>query len=800
MRFVMKTISRYLALATVIATALTGCAKEPITHPSESGISKASSVEPVITVDQEINQVTFALPEGTKAVIPVWLFQDNKGDWTQYVAKDGFQKIFATAGDYTVRMKLMNANGLSPDYVEKTFHIDNTIFDFGKYNTLLTGGDKKDWHIDNTAAGHLACGEPGTSGTGWWSAQPDEKKATGMYDNTMTFDITGNAYTFNPGDAGTIYVNTGITDAPYGSFNPGDGVDYNYPVEAQSTTWSWDVVGADLYLILPAKTLWPYYPNVEFIAAPRLKVEKITAKSMDLVADNGSIAWHFTLASGAAEQTFKGFKYESEFNIWRPADEAHTYSYYYAPGWAQIDNPATAYENGTYTLTFPSATSERWQAQFFIIPDNPIALSSALQYDYSVIITSSTSFTAHTKLTDTSSDGNFLFDADIQLNAYEDYVFYGYGVPGIDADGVKMVFDFGTCPDNTEITIKNIVVKDHANDDGTVVPSPDPGPDPEPEEEAFYDITGPTNFWRNSDLSVVFWYADAGWGQIADPEYEWLDGDARNFKVIMPAGIGGSEWQGQTHFTIAHSMEAAKLYDFCATLNSSEDCTITVKVAWEGNDNDHAAFYTNSVELSAYEDFTFKMPKIAPDVDYDRIAVFFDFGRTPAGAEVFIKDVCLQEHQDPKTGTEIWDNSKVTLDYWYADAGWAQIANPETSEIEGGWSFVMPAGIGGSEWQGQTKFYLDAGAKADKKYNFSVVLNSSEDCVCTVKLAWKGNDNDHAFFYVGDVQLSAYEDIKFEQKGVAPDVDYDNIALFVDLGRTPAGATVEVKNISLKEL
>ena len=46
-------------------------------------------------------------------------------------------------------------------------------------------------------------------------------------------------------------------------------------------------------------------------------------------------------------------------------------------------------------------------------------------------------------------------------------------VPGIDAAAVKMVFDFGGNPDDTEVTISNIVLKDHAIDDGTVLPNPE---------------------------------------------------------------------------------------------------------------------------------------------------------------------------------------------------------------------------------------------------------------------------------------------------------------------------------------
>ena len=329
---------------------------------------------------------------------------------------------------------------------------------------------------------------------------------------------------------------------------------------------------------------------------------------------------------------------------------------------------------------------------------------------------------------------------------------------------------------------------------------PDPGP--QPEEGAYWGITDPTNIWRNSGISTVFWYANAGWGQIADPEYEWIGEGGYDFKLTIPAEIGGSEWMGQTHFTIEHPAEAAKLYDFCATINCSADCPVTVKLAWEGNDNDHSFFYVNDFKCTAFEDCTFKMPKISPDCDYDRIAVFFDFGRTPAGATVEIKDVCFQEHMDPRdalAGTNIWDPSKVAVSYWYSAGDWSGNLHPEIADIEGGYSVKIPDGIGGAEWMGQTHFTLDAPASAAKKYAFQITLNSSADCTCTVKLAWEGNDNDHAFFYDGSVALTAYDDVVYLKDDITPDTDYSKIALFVDLGRTPAGATVEIKNIKLIE-
>jgi hypothetical protein len=810
----MKNIFKFFALAGLMLIAF-ACVPDMIIHPTEDGIVSASTVQPIIVVDQEINQVTFNIPVGTKGVIPVWQFQDKNGDWTSYSAQDGLKKIYTKAGDYSVRMLLMNASGVSPDYVETTFHIDNTIMNFDKYITFISGatsGSEKEWRIDNSLKGHLGCGPSGSSGLEWWSAGPDEKKDFGVYDNRMTFK-SEYSYTFDPGDAGTIYINIdGVTKSEYTKYKEGATADYNVPVKAMTTSYEFDVQGDDLYLVLPANTYWPYFPNDAFIDNPRLKVESMTAKAMELVSDNGEIAWHFSLTSGAAEQEFNGYKYKAESNMWKPIDDASDFvisTMYYAHGnnWEGYPDGSMTFnqEGAKWSINLPYESDQQWQAQFHIQPTS-LPLNSATHYDFSCIVNSSTTFGKVTvKLTDNTDDGNFLFAESFEVKAFEDYIFYLTDLAGIDAANTKLVFDFGGCREGTEMIIKNIVLKDHAIDDGTILPGDDPD---NPEEEgAHYDVDNPaTNFWLNSDLGFTYWYSAGDWsGQLA-PEYEWINGDQKDFKLVIPDGIGGSEWMGQTHFTIDHAVSASKNYDFCATINASSDFTCTVKLAWEGNDNDHAFFYVNDFKVKAFEDCKFKMPSIVPDVDYDKVAVFFDFGRTPAGTEITISDVCLQEHQDPKgggqevTGNEIWDNSKVTITYWYANSGWGQIANPETSGIAGGWSFIMPAEIGGSEWQGQTHFTMPAAVSPDKKYQFKVTLNSSAECVCTVKLAWEGNDNDHAFFYDNNVQLKAFEDVVYVQYPISPDVAYDKLALFVDLGRTPAGAEVQIKDISLIEV
>ena len=810
----MKHIFRYLGVTLLLAGIISACSPEKITHPSEAGIPSATQIEPVISVDQEINQVTFALPAGTKGLIPVWLFQDKTGDWTQYSAQNGLKKIFTTAGDYSVRMHLMNSNGMSPDFVQKTFHIDNTIMNFDKYNTMLTGGSQKEWRIDNSVAGHMGCGPSGTSGTEWWSANPDDKKDWGVYDNRMTFVLEGNVYQFDPGAAGTIYVNTGISSEPYGSHNTNDGKDYLYPVEAQTAEWSWEVDGEDLYLILPANTYWPYYANVDFIANPRFKVESISTKSADLVIDNGEIAWHFTITSGAAEVKFNGFNYNHEANLWKPVDAegAHSYSFFYAPGWTQIADPEVSCAGGKYTFSLPSATSEQWQAQCFIIPTTDLPLSAATNYDFSCILNSSTDIKKVTlKLTDTANDGNFLFTENVNLTAFEDYVFYLSDLPGIDAAAVKMVFDFGGNPDNTEVSVSNIVLKDHAIDDGTVLPSVPEDPVAGPEE---YKYDSEANLWKAADAahSYSFFYAPS-WSQLPDPEVE---NNGNEYLLKLPSATF-AQWQAQ-FFIIPDNpvaLESSKSYDFSVVLNSTTDIrAVTLKLTDVSSDDNF--LFTENVNLTAFEDYIFDLSDL-PGIDAAAVKMVFDFGGNPDNTEVTIKRIVLKDHaiddgthkggasgENPgggldTSGTDIWDNAKVSYTWWYSMADWSGTLTPEISTISNGWKVVIPAGIGGSEWQGQTHFTLDAPASAAKKYDFCVTLNSSAACTCSVKLAWEGNDKDHAFFYDGNVALSAYEDFQYIQSGVSPDADYDKLALFIDLGRTPAGAEVEIKDIHLYE-
>ena len=57
-------------------------------------------------------------------------------------------------------------------------------------------------------------------------------------------------------------------------------------------------------------------------------------------------------------------------------------------------------------------------------------------------------------------DNTFYFAERVKVEAYSDYVFEMTGMPGIDMDDINLVFDFGSNPDNTEVTISKVIFKE----------------------------------------------------------------------------------------------------------------------------------------------------------------------------------------------------------------------------------------------------------------------------------------------------------------------------------------------------
>ena len=69
-------------------------------------------------------------------------------------------------------------------------------------------------------------------------------------------------------------------------------------------------------------------------------------------------------------------------------------TFYYAPGWSAIADPAYTLENGTYNVKLSEATDDTWQAQMAMATN--ISTEATKNYDFSVILTASV---AHSNVT-----------------------------------------------------------------------------------------------------------------------------------------------------------------------------------------------------------------------------------------------------------------------------------------------------------------------------------------------------------------------------------------------------------------
>lgn len=354
-------------------------------------------------------------------------------------------------------------------------------------------------------------------------------------------------------------------------------------------------------------------------------------RNADGISD-GSITKEFIIEK-TQMNGFGGFDPESDFNLFKGVtfDEP---SFYYAPGWAQVANPSYTYIDGTYSLTLPTATSERWQAQMLI--NTGVAITSGASYDFSVIMTSTTAHSGvKVKICQADDDNLILMDQDFPLEANEPKALWASGLEGVDLSNVKVVFDFGGNADNTDIIIESFVLKDHANDDGTVVPD-----EPEQPEPTWSDVDSPDNLWSTANYTTTFYYAP-GWTQIADPTYS-QDGTTHSLTF---AEATAEKWQNQFTLTTDNvALSAGENYDFRVIVHTSVELpAMTYKICQA--DDDANALFEQTTAVAANEDVAVKAINV-PGVAITQGKLVFDFGGNAANTTVTLSDIILQVHKD----------------------------------------------------------------------------------------------------------------------------------------------------------
>ncbi len=638
----MKTTLKYIALS-MSAALMAACSPDYIT-PDQAKLPQAADFDVQVEVNQETNYVTFNM--NNNGIVPVWIVgatdpidnaNGSKVTGKNYAyTGNGLLLRFRDEGKHTVEVKAYNAHGISVGSQMVEFTLNNTYrdpFDPAPYIKALSDGSTKTWEWNHTVAGHFGCGPFGGTGTEWWSAGAEEKKDWSLYDDKITFGADG-SYIYDPGD-GQLYVNanSGIK-SEYAT-----GEDYLVPWEKTTATYSvesnWNDAGVEeIYITLPKGTPMSYVADQTELDDPRyLVLESKPAdmkKCLKLVANlktSGNpdgIAWHYEFVKeGSAGgdvtdplygKTSKTWVLDSEANghIGCGPDQSNPAGWWAAgpnekAGFGLYDDEITFYADGKYVFN-PGADGKIYINKEVTAIGPGTTQSEDYDIDWTV------------------QESTYTLNGDVLT--FPEGVVIGYV-----ANNESVTNPTYVITENTED--KLVIVANFSGISWQYIYKPKPD---------VFDVDGPGNFWKSASVSMTYWYSPSDWSGGLNPETETLENNG--LKVVIPEGIGGNEWQGQTVFHTDIPMSASKTYDFCVTVEADQDIpAMTFKLAWEGNDNDHAAFYVNDFAVEAGEPATFKMESVVPDVDYDKVVLFVDLGRSTAGTTVTFTKICLQEHK-----------------------------------------------------------------------------------------------------------------------------------------------------------
>ena len=633
----MKNLFIYSIGVLLTGVMMTACSPESFDGADPNGIPSVSDVDFSINVDQETNQMiaTYTPQPGT---YPVWIINGTTYSTLQEV---GYQN--PEAGSYTIDLKLGNRNGFSQGVVSKSFTFNETKIDYSADFKRLCD---KEWRIANREVAHMGCGPAGTDGAGWWSAQPDDKKDFGVYDDRITFTADtrkGGSYTYSAGEDGMTYVNVGS------KWGAGADADIDVALGNQTSTWSFEVydwedadgnVSKQTYIQLAANTLFPYISGDAQYENPKFRIEELTAKKMILVYDapDRSIAWRFILTNGEDEPDNNDtpsadWDYASGANLWKSVDDGtlfEAFGYWFADdSWTALPTQPEATHNGdVYELTIPEGTGgSQWQGQFHI--DTKLTASAAKAYNFYLVMEADSDCPGVTfKLTD-AGDSNFFIEERNDVKADVPFVLKREGVTlkdGKDADAIRLFFDFGGAPAGTHIKISKIYF----------------------EEDVIINYDDANNLWKGVDEGTVgsefgYWFADDSWTALPTQPVAKHSGDT--YEITLPEGMGGSQWQGQFHIDTKLTASAAKAYHFKMVVEADDDCPgVTIKLTDAGDTN---FFCEGRHDIQGGKPFEFvlKGATLKEGQDADAVRLFFDFGGSPAGTNIKISKITLIEAQ-----------------------------------------------------------------------------------------------------------------------------------------------------------
>ena len=526
----------------------------------------------------------------------------------------------------------------------------------------------------------------------------------------------------------------------------------------------------------------------------------------------------FTSKEDDAPKDFKGYKFDSDGNMLRDATWELSRYYAHGDGWEGYNAEDITYTNEgnkKFVVTLPYESNQRWQAQFQLQNLGGVSTVAGKNYDFSIKLKANQDLNSATvKLTDAADDTNFYFDEVIPLEGDAEYLLYKSNMEGKDIAAMHLVFDFGGCQAGTIVEISDMVLKDHAYDDGAGQPEEQGEEGGDKPVLTPFDFNDPGNMLKDAgwDLSRYYAHGD-GWEGYNAEDITYTNEGNQKFVVTLPYE-SNQRWQAQFQLQnlTGVSTSADKTYDFSVKLKANQDLnSATVKLTDAADDTNF--YFDEVIPLEGDSEYSLVMSGM-PGKDIATMHLVFDFGGCAAGTEVEITDMVFKEHSDDG-GSEgsspmnyddadnMWkaidDNSAFELGYYFAAGDdWHAIDYTEATHTGNTYELTLPTDQGKNQWQGQFHIDTKLTASASKKYDFQFVIETDADCPqVTMKLTDAGDTN----FFIEERNDVPEGSNVFSWTGVIlkEGTDADAIRFFLDFGGCLGGTNVKISKIILRE-
>lgn len=178
-----------------------------------------------------------------------------------------------------------------------------------------------------------------------------------------------------------------------------------------------------------------------------------------------------------------------------------------------------------------------------------------------------------------------------------------------------------------------------------------PSQDFDPDKVNWADVNSDLNLAKelNTKGAMTFWWADAGWAQIADPTFSYENG----VYTITADNATVAQWQAQCSIlSDGVVMEAGQAYDLAVTIEASESFdNATIKFCDQADGDNPTLVYAEKQALKKGKNvfrFAKRYPKTGEaDAAGTKAKFIIDLGGCPAGLQVKISNIILQKH-NPK--------------------------------------------------------------------------------------------------------------------------------------------------------